>query len=135
MRGIGRQEYLLIIAGFVQGISLPVIEMIVAALVSAGTLFFAQETVGSFSTLLLTFMILLTFDLIRNVSIALFSPQLAKGNIIGNVLGILIFYASVNSISQEAAIVSLLFTSVFAASLIIGIIIYSRTRLSKYKSY
>jgi|SRR3989304_965193 len=128
MLGIGRQEYPVFIAGLVQGVSLPVIEMLVAILASAGTLVVFSSTVNPSLTLLLTFAVLLGLDLTRNITIGLSHSRFAKGNIIGNIFGLVLFYAAINTIAPHAAALSLLFTGVLAMSFAIGLAIYTHSK-------
>ncbi|MCL4435315.1 MAG: hypothetical protein M1503_05510 [Thaumarchaeota archaeon] len=126
MLGIGRQDSIFI-AGLVQGLSLPTIEMLVAVLASAGTLVFFGGSVDSSSTLLLTFAVLLGLDVIRNVVIGLSHSRFSKGNIVGNVFGLGLFYLAVSAITSHVAAMSLLFTGLLAVSFAVGLIVYARS--------
>ncbi len=128
MLGLSRQEYPLFIAGLVQGVSLPVIEMLVAVLASAGTQVFFRSTIDPSLTLQLTVAVLLALDLSRNIVIGLSHSRFAKGNIIGNTFGLGLFYATIHAITPAAAAMSLLFTGVLAISFAIGLVMYTRAK-------
>lgn len=121
-----------IIAGFIEGLMLPVVELMLTVLFLAGIK--VVETANEDSSfLILTFIILGIADFARNILIGISTNQFATGSFIGNVFGLILFYSAISSVSQEAATQSVLLTIVLGISLGVGVYLrYFRPRESEY---
>ncbi len=116
-----------ILAGFVEGLFAPVIELVVGVMI--GAVLFVSDTMSSVAgtpsmsnTIALTFTLIAIVDIIRNIVVSFLHSQFAIGNVAGNILGLFIFYSAISTVSPESANSSVFWTAIMLVSLIIGIV-------------
>jgi hypothetical protein len=117
-----------IIVGFGEGFFAPIVELLVGVLIGATLL--VSDTVSSATgaanisnNIALTFTIIASVDILRNIIISFSHSQFAVGNIAGNICGLFLFYGSISVISPESVNSSIFWTIIMLISLIIGIFI------------
>lgn len=115
-----------IFVGFGEGFLAPIVELVVGVLIGATLL--VSETVSSATgtanipnNIGLTFTIIASVDIIRNIIISFSHSQFAIGNIAGNICGLFLFYGSISVVSPESANSSVFWTIIMLISLIIGV--------------
>jgi len=118
-RSIG---YPRIVSGFIEGLLSPVLELIFGVFVTALNSISSSAAASSMVGFIALFSVM---DVLRNVLACYFHSQFAIGNVLGNVLGILLFYGAIKTISPEAATSSLPLTIILIISLIMGIFVAS----------
>jgi hypothetical protein len=116
------------IVGFGEGLFAPIVELLVGVLIGATLL--VSDTVSSATgaanisnNIALTFTIIASVDILRNIIISFSHSQFAVGNIAGNICGLFLFYGSISVISPESVNSSIFWTIIMLISLIIGIFI------------
>jgi hypothetical protein len=107
-----------IIAGFIEGLLAPVVELIIAVMVTALNAVNSATGSPDITWFIALFSIM---EILRSIFACILHTEFAIGNVIGNVFGIIIFYGAVSTISSEAANSSLLLTIILIISLILGI--------------
>jgi hypothetical protein len=115
-----RINYPPIIEGFTEGLFAPLFELIVDVFVTALNSISSATGASSMVWFIALFSIM---DVLRNAVVCYFHSQFAIGNVFGNILGILLFYGAIKTVSPEAATSSLLLTIILVISLIIGIFV------------
>jgi hypothetical protein len=121
-----------IVAGFIEGLLAPLVELV------SGVMVTALNAVGSAmgSTNLSGFVALISIaDFVRNILLGLSASQFALGNLIGNILGIVLFYGSINSVSSEAANYSLLLAVILTISWVVGACLWLLRRRNNEDNY
>ena len=108
------------IGGAVEGFLAPIVELVSWALVTATNQISSLLGATNYSWL---FVVISVIDLGRNIVLSLANPKIALGNVIGSIIGIIVFFGAINAISQEAANSSVTLLIVLVISWIIGIII------------
>ena len=109
-----------IVGGFIEGLLAPFIELIIVVFATAVN---SISSASGAINMLWFFALFSIIDLLRNVLLCWLFTQFAKGNVIGNILGIFLFYEAINSVSPEAANYSLALTIILTFSLITGVFI------------
>lgn len=116
------QSYPPIIAGFLEGLVAPVVELVVVSIISA--FIRAANSINAPSTPLWLLLVgFLLVDYVRNVIVGLVGGSFAIGSLAGNILGLILFYNVVSVVSQEAATDSLLLTIALGGSLVLGAVL------------
>ena len=114
------------IVGLGQGIVAPLLELVASVILSAS--FKISENLGGSPWYLFAIVaIVVIVDFVRNILLGLSHSEFALGNLIGNIIGIILFYAAISSISQEAATQSILLLVALVGSYIVGVILYFRS--------
>ncbi len=113
-----------VLVGFGQGLVAPLLELIASVLIS--TSLKTAETINASSSMYMYAItgIVILIDFVRNILLGLSRSEFALGNLIGNIIGIIIFYAAIASISQEAATQSILLTITLGVSYAVGLYLY-----------
>ena len=75
---------------------------------------------------LLFVMAILTIDLIKNIGIGISRSDFAKGNLLGDLIGLLIFLQTISIIFPEAADESVIMTVVLFLSLVLSAVLVGR---------
>jgi hypothetical protein len=118
-RGRGRNDTPPIVAGFIEGLLAPILELFSALILSAAqsssTSFFSTGIIASDA------LVLLLVDFTRNVIIGSSRSQFAVGNIVGNVFGLLIFGGVVLQDSGEAIVESVFLTAALLVSFLLSV--------------
>jgi hypothetical protein len=120
-----------IVAGFIEGLFAPVVELVVGVIITSLTA--ASSAMGALNMTGLIALISIV-DILRNILSCLLHTQFAIGNVMGNIFGIVFFYGAISYVSSEAANSSLLLTIILAISLLVGVVItiWRRSEESSY---
>ncbi len=117
-----------LIKELISGFFNPVIELCIGTMI--GALIIVGESLASSTgapNLLSNIPLILTLtsivDYVKDIYRAFKHTELAVGNVIGNVLGLFIFYGAINAASPESAIASLIWIIVMIISLFVRCII------------
>lgn len=117
---MSQQETPPIVAGFIEGLVLPLVELVFSVFILASTQL-VESLDGDPTFVILLFLMVGIADFTRNIVIGLRFNQFAIGNLIGSFFGLWLFYSLVATVSEEAASHAVWLTVVLAASLGAGI--------------
>ena len=110
-------------AGLGQGIVAPLFELIGSIMISASLK--AAESVEGTSGYITSMIVIVTLaDFARNILLGFSRTQFALGNLVGNIIGLILFFGAISSISQDAAAESLLLAIALIVSYALGLYIY-----------
>jgi hypothetical protein len=122
------------IVGFFEGLLSPVLELVIGTMISAMiTAVNTLSTATGAPNLSWAIGLASLFDFLRNILSNYAHPELATGNVVGNIFGLFLFYSAISQVSSGDANSIVLSVIILTTSWIVGVYVWWVQRRKYYE--